>query len=459
MKPAFANLARVKLLALACGILAAQWAIAAEEPPPPKFDSPRIAQLAAALAAGDTGAATEAFWTEIKVKKTPLVESIDGGADHVWLTFLWRGDDSTRSVVLVGGAALGHPTENRLKQLPNSDVWYRTLRMRNDLRTTYRLLVNDPRIEGDEPAEGQGVTSRPDPLNPRRQIAGSLIELANAPPQPWIQANEQAPRGTLEGKKFKSEILGNERQISVYRPANYDPAAAPYPLVILFDWDAYTLFVPTPTILNNLIHAGQIPPVVTLLVGNAPNARNTELPCNETFARFLAEELLPAVRKEHHVTTDPRQVVVGGSSYGGLAASYFAWRYPEVAGNVLSQSGSYWWFPELEKANGDPAVEREWLTRQFATSPKKVVRFFLEAGLRESLLVDNRHFRDVLSAKGYEIVAYSEYNGGHDYCCWRGSLADGLMALLGKAKSDAPAAAAPDAAPSNAVDSPTAASP
>jgi enterochelin esterase-like enzyme len=29
-------------------------------------------------------------------------------------------------------------------------------------------------------------------------------------------------------------------------------------------------------------------------------------------------------------------------------------------------------------------------------------------------------------------VTYSEYSGGHDMICWRGSLADGLIALLGK---------------------------
>lgn len=68
------------------------------------------------------------------------------------------------------------------------------------------------------------------------------------------------------------------------------------------------------------------------------------------------------------------------------------------------------------------------------------MRFYLEAGLMErgltpehgpSILVANRHLRTILGSKGYELE-YAEYNGGHDYVCWRGSLADGLIALAAR---------------------------
>jgi enterochelin esterase family protein len=122
---------------------------------------------------------------------------------------------------------------------------------------------------------------------------------------------------------------------------------------------------------------------------------------------------------------------VGGSSYGGLASSFAAFQHPEVFGNVLSQSGSYWWKPE-------EAMEDEWLTRRFALAPKLALRFYMDVGLREtSKITDtgpnhrlgNRHMRDVLEAKGYRVT-YVEYNGGHDYIWWQGTLADGLLALL-----------------------------
>jgi len=64
----------------------------------------------------------------------------------------------------------------------------------------------------------------------------------------------------------------------------------------------------------------------------------------------------------------------------------------------------------------------------------------MEAGLFENdirgsggaILETSRHLRDVLLAKGYSVT-YQEFPGGHDYLTWRGSLADGLIALLGTA--------------------------
>jgi enterochelin esterase-like enzyme len=116
-------------------------------------------------------------------------------------------------------------------------------------------------------------------------------------------------------------------------------------------------------------------------------------------------------------------------------------RHPESFGNVLSQSGTFWFVPgvdpdEIALRTGDR--ENNWVARQFIERPRLAVRFFLEAGLFENdvygsggqILETTRHLRDVLRAKGYE-VEYRDFAGGHDWVNWRGSIADGLMALIG----------------------------
>ena len=52
-----------------------------------------------------------------------------------------------------------------------------------------------------------------------------------------------------------------------------------------------------------------------------------------------------------------------------------------------------------------------------------------------TMVVVNRHMRDILKAKGYS-VHYREFNGGHEYLNWRGTFADALVTLIGTRSSD-----------------------
>ena len=67
------------------------------------------------------------------------------------------------------------------------------------------------------------------------------------------------------------------------------------------------------------------------------------------------------------------------------------------------------------------------------------MRCFLEVGVLESsppggrmpdMIEPNRRMRDALIAAGHE-VHYREFNGGHDFVCWRGNIADALIAIAG----------------------------
>src|SRR5207244_3007426 len=118
----------------------------------------------------------------------------------------------------------------------------------------------------------------------------------------------------------KSEILKNERNLSVYTPANYHADGPPYALLVVFDEGAYLTNVPTPVILDNLVAASKIPETVAVLVANpSQETRDKELPPNPQFAEFLATELIPWIHSHYRVTSDPRLSVIAGSSYGGIA--------------------------------------------------------------------------------------------------------------------------------------------
>lgn len=401
--------------------------------------SPRLARLRAALATGERGA-LEHFWAEVAKVGTPLIEPLAGEPGRALVTFLWRATGPTENVVVTGGLCQGNDfAAHRMAQLPGTDLWFRSYRVADDLRTAYRLAPNDPLTPldlGTNRAE-RSAHWRLDPLNrhpfPAINPWTSTLALPQAPPQPWSDERAGVPRGTVAPFEHDSAHLGNRRTIFVYTPPGYDPAGAPLDLLVLFDGGAFIDWVPTPTILDNLLADGELPPTIAVIVGNpSPAARSRELPCHPPMAAFLATELLPWVRQNYRVTTDPARTTIGGSSYGSLAATFAAFTHPELFGNVLSMSGSFWWRPEDDAAH-------EWLTRQFAAAPRRPLRLYLDVGLLEtgsvlpggpSQVAANRRLRDLLRAKGYPLH-YAEFNGGHDYCCWRGTLADGLLALRG----------------------------
>ena len=400
--------------------------------------SPRLNALRNEIATGGP-AALERFWRRLAAEGTPLVDPVEGEPNERLVTFVWRGGDETRNVlVVVSPSDLGSEegiAGARLSRIPGTDVWFKSRRMRADARFGYAFSVNDSLATKTSEAEEEArwAALKPDPLNPRQapEPLVSLAELPAARKQPWIVPRPDVPKGRLAESSFRSDRLGNERIVRVYTPPGYDPKGKPYGLLVVLDGRTYTSDIPGSAVLDNLLAARRIPPLVAVFVANpSAEARVRELSCHPPFAEFLARELIPWVRRGYRITEDPARIAIAGSSLGGLAAACAAVRHPEVFGNVLSLSGSFYWRPP-----GD--TEPEWLARQLATGPKLPLRFYLEAGLMEdtpregtSLLAANRHLRTVLQARG-SAVEYREFNGGHSILNWRGSFADGVLALFG----------------------------
>ena len=402
--------------------------------------SSRLAALQKELEAGNR-TALENFWQGVTKQGAPLVEPVKGESRYVWLTFLWRAKEETKNVVIWSDLGNWQNLATlQMTRLAETDLWYKTYRVRDDARFAYRLSVNDSLIPfGTEAREKQPTKFQIDPLNPRqydffKPTIYSVVELPSAPSLALITRSPDVPKshgGRID--RFASRILNNERRVWIYTPPGYKPEGKPYHLLLLFDGSGYVSLIPAPIVLDNLLAKNLIPPTVAVLVDSGSGeVRDRELTCNPQFADFITKEVLPWVRQNYHITSEPSKTTVGGASLGGLAAAYVAMRHPEIFGNVLAQSGSFWWKPENEE-------KYEWLTRQFVVSPKLPIRFHLQIGLLENLslarpgspnmLVASRHLCDVLQAKGYS-VQLQEINGGHDFFNWQAALPDGLTSLL-----------------------------
>ena len=300
----------------------------------PVVESQRIRALRASVERGERDS-VNSFWEEVKKAGAPLIEPIAGDRENMAVTFVWKGTPYTHNVLVLWLPYAGvAPDEFLMTRLGETDVWYKTIKVDRKMRLAYTLAPNAARLHplslgfDADAITMTAAAARPDPLNPKRYRidpesvdapeyrGNSVLEMPDAPPQPWIAQRPGVPAGRVEKHRFKSAALNNEREIAVYLPPRYSPRAEPYPLLVLFDEDAYLSLVPTPTILDNLISEGRIPPVMALLIGNAPGARDRELPCNPEFSRALVTELLPWAHGLYNFTSDPRNTVVAGSSAG-----------------------------------------------------------------------------------------------------------------------------------------------
>lgn len=389
--------------------------------------SPAIAQLQRDIAQGGN---SDAFWRRIRQHGgTPLVEEVDENNDIV--TFLWRG--ARHNVFILGAPSGDH---DPLFHLADSDVWYRSYRLPKQTFMSYKLAPDVPWINAPAGLQRRAIltSAQQDPLNPRafpqigidRYQTSSAFALAKAPEidSTLLQPGNSADYVTH--RQFNSDILHNQRRITLYR---HPDQQAQQHIVVLFDGQQYQDNVGVIPLVHNLIAQGTLPPLTLVLIDNIDSdTRSKELPPNAAFSRFLQDEFMPWLQHQG-IQADAKQVTIAGSSYGGLAAAYAAFTAPQWFGNVISLSGSYWWSPSADDA--------EWLPLQFASAPSKAIRFYMEAGrfegrdLNSGLLANNRHFYQVLLAKGYP-VRYVERASGHDYLSWRTGLAEGLIWLYNK---------------------------
>ncbi|MFJ2743427.1 enterochelin esterase [Streptomyces sp. NPDC087440] len=402
---------------------------------PPRIDRPEPVERAqSAWVAG--AVAGDDFWGDVRrAGGAPLVEpDAEGDPAYRVVTFLWRGTAETRAVLcmpnkIVDPRDMGR---NLMERVPGTDAWHWSVRMRADWRATYSFCVD----EGGAP-EGAAywpwLRSRPqqgDALNPRtlsRRWGGDPVAYVELPQAPrggdWERRGDGA-RGAVSEHVVRSEILGNERRVHVYEPPG---GGQDLPVLVLMDGEMWQPGLDVAALLDNLIADGRIPPLLALLPESIDSdVRWDELACNERFVGFLERELMDWAGERWSVTGDPARTVVAGQSLGGLTAAYAAVCAPGRFGSVLAQSGSFWWpdGPDLESS--------EWLTGRIEAAERLPVRFWLSVGEQEWVaLPAARRLRDVLEKKGYEDASYREYNGGHDYLCWRTELADGLVELLG----------------------------
>nr|WP_245347086.1 alpha/beta hydrolase-fold protein [Arthrobacter stackebrandtii] len=378
----------------------------------------------------------------------PLVEpSPDGRADLRAVTFLHVAPDAT-AVILSANALVDHrnTAASEFERHQGTGLWVLTYLMPADWECGYRITVH----RGPGQAPWQAATMRrairmaadaggPDPLNPvlgagMNGGAMSVVRLPGAPAAPWLAAARVDPvatspvmGGVLAGGSTSaaSEGLaelqlvdsgnGRLRTVWIYSPAP-GSTAGPTPLLILHDGQVWAKHLNLKATLDAAVRDGVVPALHVAMVDSFDGAtRSQELSGPVGTVDFVAEDLLPVLRRTLPVRTDAAGTIVSGASYGGLASLWQVARHPDLVGVALAQSPSLWRYDLAEP-----------LAR---VADRVVLR--LQAGIYEAEIhATSMQLLADLVPLGADISLCS-VTGGHDWSWWNPWLIHGLADLLG----------------------------
>ncbi|MDR3033172.1 MAG: hypothetical protein LBV78_08700 [Kitasatospora sp.] len=330
-------------------------------------------------------------------------------------TFLFRGEADE---VFLVHRTFGLPDHLPLRRLRGTDLWYAVLELPEGSRIEYQLEV----VRGDKRERIN------DPLNPRlahSPLGSSSVCYAHGHVIPdWTQPDPEARPGALLDLVVPSRALRRDCQVTLYLPARFRRTAR-YPLLIVHDGGDYLRYAAAKTVLDNLIHRLDVAEIIAAFV--YPGDRLGEYANSAAHARFLTAELLPRLEAEFPLAGTPSGRCLMGASFGAVASLATAYRYPDVYGSLLLQSGSFV-FTDIGGDHGggpafDPVVR---FVNRYRAAPRRVAdKVFVSCGVYEPLIIPNRSMVPTFEAAGM-TVRYVEARDGHSWENWRDRLREGL---------------------------------
>jgi len=344
----------------------------------------------------------------------------------------WRGSFNSWSTPGLDGVRIGQ-----------TDLWIGLLELPEASRAEYKIILNNKDWIAD-------------PVNPNTTFNG-LTGVNNVVALPgFIVTDESQKRsdvtpGTLNGSlSITSRYLGYTVNYWVYTPVGYEKLTQ-LPVLYVLDGNDFVdeRMGALPNILDNLIASGRIRPVLAVFVdarepGNTQhNRREDEFLVHPVeHARFIAEELVPAI--DHAYRTDPRPTarVITGVSYGGLSAIFIAVAQSNVFHNVAAFSPSLWVLDSPQYLTDSQQVDgsRLMLPPVQAASqcggdtgfscPRLPMKVFLTVGLAKWDVGDFSGLVETLKQQGYP-VEFHQAREGHTWDQWRGLSDEMLIYFFG----------------------------
>ena len=296
-----------------------------------------------------------------------------------------------------------------MERLGDAGFFFHTLTIAEPSRLEYKFIV-----------DGEW---KPDPLchhNIDNGVGGQnsffvVGEFHDPPELEWIAG---AAHGRVEEFQFESKRLLNKRRVYVYLPAAYDrDSGIHFPTFYVHDGGEYLERARMSTVMDNLIHFGDLPPMVVVMID--PVNRMREYWANDAYRDFLCDEFIPAIEARYRTIAARDSRGVMGASLGGLISTYVALSRPQLFSKVAGQSSAL-------------QLDEDKLASLLSAAKDTTIKFYFDVGTYEPrFLPAHEHFVALLRQKCWPCF-FQELAGGHNWTSWRAHLKDLLVFLWGK---------------------------
>lgn len=272
-------------------------------------------------------------------------------------------------------------------------VFYLQKTFELDARLDYRFIV-----------DGKATL---DPLNPRSIVSGTgegeaselVMPAHRLPPEAVMRPN--VSRGTLRAL----EEPWATPKVTVYLPPGYD-SARDYPTLYTADGNAWISFIGLPTILDNLIDAKAIEPLIAVFI-DAAEDRGTWYHFNPDYLAYL-KRVVAYVDSSYRTRARADARLHAGTSAGGKATAYVGFELPDVFGNLAMLSSSL---------NGPLYYFEPYFTGRKSADPR--LRIWTSAGTYEgSIHRETEIMAAYLTRAGVRVETVYVHQG-HSFGAWR----------------------------------------
>ncbi|MBD5626336.1 MAG: endo-1,4-beta-xylanase Z [Desulfovibrio sp.] len=275
---------------------------------------------------------------------------------------------------------------------------------------------------------------------------GKLLERRKA-----VSHFEKLPgSGSIEHCTMSSDILGENKEFSVYLPSGYEEGTAQYPVLYLLHpaggtHEAWIKQGQLPQVADNAIRSGMALPMIIVL----PDGSGVEeshmgrrlgffsVP-GWDYEAFFRTELIPLLDSAYRTRTEKCSRAITGASMGGEAAIAYAQKHPGLFGAACALSGLLGHPEQSRMAHTDKDYAASLLANDplafvknaspEAVEQLKTVRWYADCGDSDFFYEGNVEFFLAMKGRGVPL-AYRMRSGAHNWHYWVTGLSPVLQFL------------------------------